>query len=214
MDNLPNIPDLNFTMDDVFEQIDKYFERLQLIPIKYCNSTPKVCPAGPSGPPGTTGAQGPRGIVGPKGDKGEPGFMGPPGIHGLDGIPGPKGERGDTGAPGPKGMQGAPGGPEVSSFPPYAIVSPAQLTQDEELNTVVAFHCKVGGNPHPKVEWLFNYKKLVSGGDHVIKDDGTLIIKRPSARSVGRYTCVAGGLSEASGKLFVRNNAVANYTRL
>ena len=204
MDNLPDIPDLNFTMDNVFEEIEKYFEQLQLIPIEYCNSTGKVCPAGPPGSPGPTGAQGPPGKTGPRGERGSPGSMGPPGINRLDGTPGQKGEKGDTGAPGPKDMPGPSDGDGGSLMPPSATISPAEQHEDDKGTTFVVIYCKVRGNPTPKVEWRLNDKKLVPDYRHKMTDDGALIIKPVYSSDAGQYKCIATNIFGSffvSGKL-------------
>ena len=208
LEGIPDIPDLNFTMDDLFEEINKYFEQLQLIPIQYCNSTGKVCPAGPPGLPGPTGPVGPQGRRGKKGQQGTPGSMGPPGIPGMDGTPGMKGEKGDTGEPGPKGMVGPPGRPGESKCAPNVRVSPAKQTRDERKNATL--YCTAAGNPPPKIGWTFKGRKLVQGAKYTIKGDGDLIIKHLSYSDAGNYTCVAGnfaGLSAASGYLSVRGKS-------
>ena len=78
------------TIHDVRKEIRKQFQ--QLIPVKYCKSSEKVCSAGPPGLPGPTGAKGPRGRRGPKGKKGPQGPLGPPGKSGKTGMTGPVGE--------------------------------------------------------------------------------------------------------------------------
>ena len=203
-DNLPDIPDLNFTMEDVFEEIEKYFEQLQLIPMAYCNSTGKICPAGPPGYPGPTGAQGPPGRTGPRGEEGSQGPMGPPGIPGMDGSPGQKGEKGNTGAPGPKGMSGPSDGAGGPLMPPSATISPAEEHKDDKGSKFVVIHCKVRGNPAPKVEWRHNDKKLVPGRKYQMTDDGALIIKSLWSSDSGEYKCVATNIFGSfivSGKL-------------
>jgi len=190
-------------MDDVFEEMDKYFEKLQLIPIQYCNSSGKICPAGPPGRPGPAGARGPRGRRGPKGKEGSPGFMGPPGMPGDDGIQGPQGEKGDTGAPGPKGMPGPPGRPGGSAL--CVTVTPTKQLKNVGDETV--FYCTVGRNTSARIEWRFNNKKLVQGDRHSFKDNGALIIKSLLYDDAGYYTCVATnilGSSEAYGYLTVQ----------
>ena len=202
-DNIPDTPYLNFTIDDVFEEMDKYFEKLQLIPIQYCNSSGKICPAGPPGGPGPAGARGPRGRRGPKGKEGSPGFMGPPGMPGDDGIQGPQGEKGDTGAPGPKGMPGPPGRPGGSAL--CVTVTPTKQLKNVGDETV--FYCTVGRNTSARIEWRFNNKKLVQGDRHSFKDNGKLIIKSLLYDDAGNYTCVARnilGSSEAYGYLTVQ----------
>ena len=200
------------TMHEVRHEITKHFE--QLMPAKYCKASEKVCPAGPPGPPGPRGARGPRGRRGPKGTKGNKGIqgiMGPPGKAGKSGMagpPGPRGEKGDIGPPGPRGMPGPPGRPGESISPPHVVLSPADQTRDEAGNT--AFHCTVGGNPAPKVEWRFKGRKLVPGAKYSIKDGGALTIKHLNYSDAGQYTCAATnvlGSSAASGILSVRGEA-------
>ena len=189
-------------------EITKQFE--QLMPIKYCKSNEKVCPAGLPGYPGPAGVRGPRGRRGPKGTKGKKGTqgsMGPPGRYGKTGMTGPtgpRGEKGDTGEPGPIGKPGPPGRPGKSISAPHVILSPAEQTRDEGGNT--AFYCTVGGNPPPSVEWRFKGRKLLSGAKYVIKE-GELTIKHLNYSDAGQYTCSATnilGSSEASGNFSVR----------
>ena len=106
----------------------------QLMPLKYCKSSEKVCPAGPPGLPGSTGSKGPRGRRGQKGKKGSQGPMGPPGKSGKTGMTGPAGPRGEKGVkgePGPKGMLGPPGRPGKSISAPRVMLSPVEQTRDE-----------------------------------------------------------------------------------
>ena len=84
-----NDTSVNITIHDVRKEIMRQFE--QLMPLKYCKSSQKVCPAEPPGLPGTTGSKGPRGRRGPKGKKGSQGPMGPPGKFGKTGMTGPAG---------------------------------------------------------------------------------------------------------------------------
>jgi len=140
------------------------------MPLKYCKSSEKVCPAGTPGLPGTTGAKGPRGRRGPKGKKGSQGPMGPPGKSGKTGMAGPagpRGEKGVKGAPGPKGMLGPPGRPGKPISAPQVMLSPTEQTRDEGGKT--AFYCTVGGNPRPAAEWRFKSRKLVTGAKYFIK---------------------------------------------
>ena len=106
----------------------------QLMPLKYCKSSEKVCPAGPPGLPGTTGSKGPRGRRGPKGKKGSQGPMGPPGKSGKTGMTGPAGPRGEKGVkgePGSKGMPGPSGRPGKSISAPQVMLSPVEQRRDE-----------------------------------------------------------------------------------
>ena len=128
-------------MHDVRKEIMRQFE--QLMPIKYCKLSEKVCPAGLPGLPGPTGAKGPRGRRGPKGKKGLQGPLGTSGKSGKTGMTGPagpRGEKGDKGEHGPTGMPGPPGRPGKSIYAPQVILSPAEQTRDEGGNT--AFYCK------------------------------------------------------------------------
>jgi len=80
------------------------------MPVQYCKSSEKVCPAGPPGVPGTRGAKGSRGMS----------VMGPPGMDGKTGMTGPtgpRGEKGEIGVPGSKGIQGPPGKPGPPGIP-------------------------------------------------------------------------------------------------
>ena len=104
-----NDTSVSFTIHDVRREIMRQFE--QLMPLKYCKSREKVCPAGPPVLPGPTGEKGPRGRRGQKGKKGLEGPVGPPGNSGKTGMKGPagpRGEKGDKGELGPKGMLGPP----------------------------------------------------------------------------------------------------------
>ena len=205
------------TIEDVRNEITKQFD--QLMPIKYCKASEKVCPAGPPGIPGTKGtkgSRGKRGLKGIRGRTGTQGVMGPPGKHGKTGMTGPTGPRGakgEMGVPGPKGMPGPPGEPGESILSvPQVMLSPAEQTRDEGGNT--NFYCTAGGNPRPsRVEWKFNGSKLQSGSKHWIKDDRELNIKRLNYSDAGQYTCVATnilGSHQASGNLTVRGENVNN----
>lgn len=208
VNTMPKFPDLNFTAGNILEQIEKYFEKLgkyfenmPLIPIEYCNSTAKLCPAGSPGSQGLPGPKGPRGNTGPRGKKGLPGLTGDAGLPGNDGVPGPRGFKGETGSLGPRGPMGTS---TTSSFAPYAFLSPAQSLEDENSRTLVTFRCKTSGNPRPRVSWQFKGQTLLQGDKYSIKDDGTLVIQPVSSEDVGRYVCVATntlGSHEASGKI-------------
>ena len=200
-----NDTSVSITIDDVRREIMRQFE--QLMPLKYCKSSEKVCPAGLPGPPGTTGSKGPRGRRGQKGKKGPQGPMGPPGKSGKTGMTGPAGPRGEKGVkgdPGTKGMPGPPGRPGKSISAPQVMLSPAEQTRDEGGDTT--FYCTVGGNPPPAVEWRFKGKKLVSGAKYLIKE-GELTVKNLNYSDAGQYTCYARnilGPSEVTGNLSVR----------
>ena len=200
-----NDTSVSISIQDVRKEITKQFE--QLMPLKYCKASEKVCPAGPPGLPGTTGSKGSRGRRGLKGKKGSQGPMGPPGKSGKTGMTGPAGPRGEKGVkgePGPKGMPGTPGRPGKSISAPQVMLSPAEQTRDEGENTT--FYCTVGGNPRPAVVWRFKSKKLVSSTKYLIKE-GELIIKNLNYSDAGQYTCAARnilGSSEATGNLSVR----------
>ena len=143
-----NDTSISITIQDVRKEITKQFE--QLMPLKYCKASEKVCPAGLPGLPGPTGSKGSRGRRGLKGKKGSQGPIGPPGKSGKTGMTGPsgpRGEKGDKGEPGPKGMLGPPGRPGKSISAPQVILSPAEQTRDEGGDAT--FYCTVGGNPPP-----------------------------------------------------------------
>ena len=195
------------TIYEVRQEITKHFK--QLMPTRYCKSNEKVYPAGPPGLPGPIGAQGPRGRRGPRGKKGTEGALGSPGKAGMAGTPGSTGEKGAIGPPGPRGMPGPPGRPGESISVPHVVLSPTVHTRDEAANT--AFHCTVGGNPAPRVEWRFKGKKLVPGAKYSFKDGGVLTIKHLNYSDAGQYTCAATnilGSSEASGNLSVRGENI------
>ena len=203
-------------MREVRQEITKMFE--QLMPIKYCKSSEKVCPAGPPGSPGARGEQGPRGRRGPKGRRGTQGAMGPPGKSGKTGMvgpAGPRGEKGDMGAQGPQGMPGPPGRPGESISAPRVMLSPAEQTRDEGGNT--AFYCTVSGNPRPKVEWRIKGSRVSPGAKYSFKDDGTLTIRHLNYSDAGQYTCVASnilGSSEVPGNLTVRGEGIQEFNKL
>ena len=196
---------VSITIQDVRREIVRQFE--QLMPLKYCKSSEKVCPAGSPGLPGPTGSKGPRGRRGQKGKKGSQGPMGPPGKSGKTGMTGPAGQRGEKGVngdPGPKGMPGPPGRPGKSISAPQVMLSPVKQTGDEGRNTT--FYCTVGGNPIPAVEWQFKGRKLKSGANYLIKD-GELIVRNLNYSDAGQYKCAARnilGSSEVTGNLSVR----------
>ena len=198
--------DTSVTIHDVRREITREFE--QLMPLKYCKSSEKVCLAGPPGLPGATGAKGPRGRRGAKGKKGSQGPLGPPGKSGKTGMTGPAGPRGDKGEkgePGPKGMPGPPGRPGKSISAPQVMLSPVEKTRDEGRNTT--FYCTVGGNPSPSVEWRFKDRKIVSGAKYFIKEGVLIVIKNLNYSDAGQYTCAARnilGSSEATGNLSVQ----------
>ena len=200
-----NDTSVSITIHDVRREIMTQFE--QLMPLKYCKSSEKVCPAGPPGLPGTTGSKGPRGRRGQKGKKGSQGPMGPPGKSGKTGMTGPTGPRGEKGVkgePGPEGMQGPPGRPGKSISAPQVMLSPVKQTRDEGGNTT--FYCTVGGNPPPAIEWQFKSRKLVSGAMYLI-NVGELVVRNLNYSDAGQYTCHARnilGSSEATGNLSVR----------
>ena len=200
-----NDTSVSFTIHDVRREIMTQLK--QLMPLKYCKSSEKVCPAGPPGLPGPTGSKGPRGRRGQKGKKGSQGPMGPPGKSrktGMTGPAGPRGEKGDKGEPGPKGMPGPPGRPGKSISAPQVMLSPVKQTRDAGGNTT--FYCTVGGNPIPAVEWRFKSRKLVSGAMYLV-NLGELVVRNLSYSDAGQYTCHARnilGSSEATGNLSVR----------
>ena len=203
-----NDTSVSITIQDVRKEITKQFE--QLMPLKYCKASEKVCPAGPPGLPGSTGSKGSRGRRGQKGKKGSQGPMGPPGKSGKTGMTGPAGPRGEKGVKGdlgPKGMPGPPGRPGKSISAPQVMLSPAEQTRDEGGDTT--FYFTVGGNPTPAVEWRFKGKKLVSGAKYLIKV-GELIVKNLNYSDAGQYTCHARnilGSSGATGNLSIRGKS-------
>ena len=178
-----NDTSVSITIHDVRREIMRQFE--QLMPLKYCKSSEKVCPAGnlvlralfppkpgksslgtrlscrPPGLPDPTGAKGPRGRRGPRGKKGSQGPMGPPGKSGKTGT---RREKRAQGEPGPKGMPGPPGRPGKSISAQQIMLSPAEKTRDEGGNT--AFYCTVEeihplpSNDDSKVESFFQMQSI------------------------------------------------------
>ena len=228
-----NDTSVSITIHDVRREIMRQFE--QLMPLKYCKSSEKVCPAGnlvhralfppkpgksslgtrlscrPPGLPDPTGAKGPRGRRGPRGKKGSQGPMGPPGKSGKTGT---RREKRAQGEPGPKGMPEPPGRPGKSISAQQIMLSPAEKTRDEGGNT--AIFCTVGGNPSPSVEWRFKSRKLLSNAKYLIKE-GEVIIKNLNYSDAGQYTCAARnilGSSEATGNLSVRGKTNINILLL
>ena len=86
---------ISVTIDDVRKELSKQFQ--QLMPLKYCKSSEKVCPAGPPVLPGPTGAKGQRDRREAKGKKGPKGPTGRPGKTGETGTSDPAGPRGEKG---------------------------------------------------------------------------------------------------------------------
>ena len=77
--------------------------------IEVCNSSDRICQAGPPGPPGALGYPGYKGEKGASGKVGPPGPSGPIGAPGVGGKRGPVGPQGVKGDKGDKGSVGAPG---------------------------------------------------------------------------------------------------------
>lgn len=71
-----------------------------------CCDNCTICPPGPQGPVGATGAIGPQGPIGATGAIGP---QGPIGATGLQGPIGPQGSQGEVGETGPQGPVGATG---------------------------------------------------------------------------------------------------------
>ncbi|XP_066591232.1 uncharacterized protein [Prorops nasuta] len=94
---LPTSPDNSVPELTGFEAIEKF-----------CRSSTKYCPPGPSGSPGNPGIRGERGL---------PGDRGLPGPQGLPGYPGPRGPKGEVGSPGLDGRDGIPGEPGLDGIP-------------------------------------------------------------------------------------------------
>jgi len=94
-----------------------------------CSAQPG--PAGPPGPPGSSGQQGPagerglpglEGSAGPQGEAGPPGPDGAQGSQGREGPAGSAGPRGEAGPPGPQGAVG-PQGPQGPAGSPGLITA-------------------------------------------------------------------------------------------
>ena len=160
---------------------------------KICQNTGNwnVCPHGLPGPPGRDGPKGEKGNQGKKGRKGSQGMMGQPGISGKQGIMGPPGIRGDQGvkgdigAPGVPGMKGEPG---ESITAPKVMVSPPQLTVNQ--NNTAALLCSVSGNPAPRVTWS-RVGGVLPINRSKISSEGLLQIRKVRLEDAGKYVCGA-----------------------
>ena len=108
---------------------------------------------------------------------------------GMTGPIGPRGVKRNRGEPGVKGMPGPSGRPGKSISAPQFMLSPAEQTRNEGTNA--NFYCTASGNPPPRIEWRFKDRNVISGCNHLIKDDGVLIIKRLNYSDAEQYTCVA-----------------------
>lgn len=58
-------------------------------------------------------------------------------------------------------------------------------------DTVVSFKCKAVGDPTPSIQWRKNSKPLPNDGRHIVRNDGTLDIVRPTVADEGTYECLA-----------------------
>ena len=92
----PNPTAGTVTLQQIRQEINNKF-------IDVCNSSHRICQAGPPGPPGALG------YPGYKGEKGASGKVGPPGPSGPIGAPGVGGKRGPVGPQGVKGDKGDKG---------------------------------------------------------------------------------------------------------
>ena len=90
------------TLQQIRQEINNKFNEV-------CNSSDRICQAGPPGPPGALGYPGYKGEKGAPGSKGPPGPWGPTGVPGESGVRGPVGPQGEKGEKGDKGPVGARG---------------------------------------------------------------------------------------------------------
>ena len=90
------------TLQQIRQEINNKFNEV-------CNSSDRICQAGPPGPPGAPGYPGYKGEKGAPGSKGPPGPWGPTGVPGESGVRGPVGPQGEKGEKGDKGPVGARG---------------------------------------------------------------------------------------------------------
>ena len=90
------------TLQQIRQEINNKFNEV-------CNSSDRICQAGPPGPPGALGYPGYKGEKGASGKVGPPGPSGPIGAPGVGGKRGPVGPQGVKGDKGDKGSVGAPG---------------------------------------------------------------------------------------------------------
>lgn len=68
------------------------------------------------------------------------------------------------------------------------------LPYDMKVNTKdsITLHCLASGNPTPQINWYFNNRQLqLSTNQARIHSNGSLIIKNPTRRYDGVYTCEA-----------------------
>ena len=98
----PNPTAGTVTLQQIRQEINNKF-------IDVCNSSDRICQAGPPGPPGALGYPGYKGEKGASGKVGPPGPSGPIGAPGVGGKRGPVGPQGVKGDKGDKGSVGAPG---------------------------------------------------------------------------------------------------------
>ena len=98
----PNPTAGTVTLQQIHQEINNKF-------IEVCNSSDRICQAGPPGPPGALGYPGYKGEKGASGKVGPPGPSGPIGAPGVGGKRGPVGPQGVKGDKGDKGSVGAPG---------------------------------------------------------------------------------------------------------
>lgn len=80
--------------------------------------------------------------------------------------------------------------PSYLSGPPRIVKTPASI-EVTVSDTVVSFKCKAVGDPTPSIQWRKNSKPLPNDGRHIVRNDGTLDIVRPTVADEGTYECLA-----------------------
>ena len=124
-----------------------------------------------------------------------PGQQGPPGksgLHGSRGTPGLKGSPGRPGlkgSPGTPGLQGPPGAPGLSLSPPKVLVSPGNLTVNEQQT--VRLYCSVSANPEARILWRWEKNQEMKRNVSLNETSRNLIIQNILLEDSGRYICVA-----------------------
>ena len=135
-----------------------------------------------------------------------PGQQGPPGKPGLQGSRGTPGLKGSPGTP---GLQGPPGAPGLSLSPPKVLVSPGNLTVNEQQTA--RLYCSVSANPEARILWRWEKNQEMKRNVSLNETSKNLIIQKIILEDSGRYICVATnmlGTSEAAVTVNVRGKQI------